>query len=377
MTDAIKVQVYKQWKEEGRSKASLAVEHEVSPRTISRWLEAAEEHLANQPVEAVKEVESSQPKKVEDTRYLEAAVMAFKDGDATSEISEHFSVSESTIRRWLKKAAAELDQPTQDQTTEPLVEYKYNASAKSIAITQISNNKTTGQVAVDRSADSFDQILDTLIANSFSQDSLAEAFIQLQPMKALDKFTHGKLTIDAKNREIFYVADEDTIPYKVNNKLTTRVIAMVRDGETGVTTLLNFMEKLMENPSRRAVEELYGFLEANDIKIVESGDFIAWKKVRSDYLDIHSGTIDNSPGKSPRVARNMVDEDSNRTCSYGLHVCSKSYLPNFGNGGSRVVSVLVNPADVVAIPADYNNAKMRCAGYTVLDEVTSQFLSQQ
>jgi hypothetical protein len=153
---------------------------------------------------------------------------------------------------------------------------------------------------------------------------------------------------------------------------------MVRAGDTGVTTLLNFLEKLMENPSRRAVNELYGFLQANDIEIAEDGDFLAWKKVREDYLDIHSGTIDNSPGANPRVARNMVDEDSNQTCSYGLHVCSKSYLPHFGNStDSRIVQVKVNPKDVVAVPADYNNAKMRTAGYHVIGDVTGRVVQDE
>ena len=65
-----------------------------------------------------------------------------------------------------------------------------------------------------------------------------------------------------------------------------------------------------------------------------------------------------------------MDEDSTRTCSFGLHVCSYDYLPNFGTGGGdRVVICEVNPRDVVAIPQDYNNTKMRVCKYKVIAEV--------
>jgi len=35
-----------------------------------------------------------------------------------------------------------------------------------------------------------------------------------------------------------------------------------------------------------------------------------------------------------------------------------------------VVKVLVNPEDVVSIPTDYNDAKMRTCKYVVIEEVT-------
>jgi hypothetical protein len=142
-------------------------------------------------------------------------------------------------------------------------------------------------------------------------------------------------------------------------------------------SLLRFMDRLMENPSKRAVDELYRFLEACDLPITNDGYFLAYKRVRSNYTDIHSGQFDNSIGATPRLRRNQVDEDSNRTCSHGLYVCSASYLPNFGSwtgtGQDRIVVVKVDPADVVAVPRDYNNAKMRVCGYEVVDDVTDEF----
>jgi acyl carrier protein len=94
--------------------------------------------------------------------------------------------------------------------------------------------------------------------------------------------------------------------------------------------------------------------------------------VKSDYMDIHSGTVRNQIGDAPAMPRAMVDADRNRTCSQGLHFCSKSYLTSFGSSrrdSDRCMLVKINPADVVAIPADYNNAKGRAWTYEVVGEV--------
>jgi hypothetical protein len=93
-------------------------------------------------------------------------------------------------------------------------------------------------------------------------------------------------------------------------------------------------------------------------------------------MDCASNTFDNSPGKTVTMPRNQVDEDDQRTCSAGLHVCSKSYIGHFGSGSDRIVSVKVHPRDVVSIPVDYNDAKMRTCGYVVLEDVTDRWGSE-
>ena len=115
------------------------------------------------------------------------------------------------------------------------------------------------------------------------------------------------------------------------------------------------------------------FLVANDIEITDDGHFIAWKVVTKDYKDCRTGRFDNSPGVVVKMERNQVDEDDERTCSAGLHVCSKSYISYFQGGSDRIVSVKVHPRDVVSIPVDYGDAKMRTCEYLVLEDVTAQW----
>lgn len=134
--------------------------------------------------------------------------------------------------------------------------------------------------------------------------------------------------------------------------------------------LVKFAENLQKNPSYRAVNELFQFLEKNDHPITDNGNFIAYKRVRSDFKDIHSGTFDNSVGQTVEMPRNQVNEDSAQTCSAGLHVANWNYANTQFASSNPATDVMleieVNPSDVVSIPADYNQSKMRVCKYVVL-----------
>lgn len=163
---------------------------------------------------------------------------------------------------------------------------------------------------------------------------------------------------------IVYYNDEP-----LHNTLTDRIIAMANEG-FDIDPMLQFLTNLYQNPSYRAVTELYGFLEKGNLPITEDGHFLAYKRVRGDYTDCHTGKFSNAVGEVVKMERNKVNEDPNQTCSHGLHFCSRDYLQHFGNDtGNRTVILKINPADVVAIPADYNDTKGRCCRYEVIGEL--------
>jgi len=156
----------------------------------------------------------------------------------------------------------------------------------------------------------------------------------------------------------------------LHNVMCERILDIMREG-LDATGLVKFLENVMENPSYTAVQELYLFLEANQIPITEDGHFLAWKKIRGNWKDIHSNSVDYSVGATPTMKRNEVDPDRDRTCSKGLHCAGWAYLPHFGSNSDssdRIVIVKVNPADVIAVPNDYGNAKMRVCKMEVLRE---------
>ncbi len=176
---------------------------------------------------------------------------------------------------------------------------------------------------------------------------------------AVGSFTKGNI-----------VVQDNAVLYRgqvVNNHVVDRILSFMREG-LPYKPLVAFLDNLMANPSYRAVQELYGFLEASNLPITEDGCFLAYRKVTEDYKDFYTKMFDNSIGQVVKMARNLVDEDQNRTCSQGLHFCSQSYLSQYSGGQGRVVIVKINPANVVAIPTDYANAKGRCCEYLVFSD---------
>jgi hypothetical protein len=215
-------------------------------------------------------------------------------------------------------------------------------------------------VAVDPTHLYYNEILEELKkgATSWSVDRLKELSNIPEAIKGL---LYGDVTVT--DGEIYYKN------HVVHNTLTNKMIELIREGwDVGIWA--NFLNNVMKNPSQTAVDELYLFLEAAQMPLTSDGHFLAFKKVRDDYTSIHDGKTDNSIGSKPSMPREEVDPDRDRHCSRGLHFCAHSYLGSFGSTvGHRVVVVKINPADVVAIPSDYANAKGRAWTYEVVDEI--------
>jgi hypothetical protein len=155
----------------------------------------------------------------------------------------------------------------------------------------------------------------------------------------------------------------------IDNSLTRRMLTMREEG-FDLKPMAAFLVNLQKNPSYRARKELYTFLEVGQLPLTPDGCFLAYKVVRPDYKDYHTGTFDNSVGQVLSMPREEVDDDCNHTCSAGLHFCSLDYLQHFGGTNGHVMILKINPADVVSIPADYNNTKGRCCRYEVVGEYT-------
>lgn len=209
---------------------------------------------------------------------------------------------------------------------------------------------------INKQAHTFDLVLKAVKQNN--KEALRNAInIKQGIMNGLSK---NNQNIRIEDNQIFYQDRE------VSGLVASRIFEIIRLG-LDVQPMVKFLDNLMLNPSKRAVDELFGFLEVCSLPITPDGYFLAYKRVRSDYKDCHSGTMDNSIGQVLEMSRNLVDEDKSRTCSAGLHFCSYDYLKHFS--GERVVVLKINPADVVAIPEDYQNSKGRTCKYEVVDEL--------
>ncbi len=211
-------------------------------------------------------------------------------------------------------------------------------------------------IVIDRNNKKFNEV--RRLIKEGKEDELVELLERKE--KTLEEYVNGSnlFLIDGVLRD----ADGEALPAVLSNRL----IEMKEEG-FDVSHMAKFWDNLKKNPSLRSREQLYKFLEQNGHPITPDGHFIAYRGIRNDFKDHHTGTFDNSPGNVLEMPRRDVDDNPNQTCSRGFHVAAWEYASTFGNGVT--VEVKVNPMDVVAVPTDYNGQKMRVCKFEVIQVV--------
>lgn len=179
----------------------------------------------------------------------------------------------------------------------------------------------------------------------------------------LKKYTKGAVEISGSSLSINGTA--------VTTGFSRRIVSMYKKN-IPVDGLVAFINNLDKNPSKTATEELYEFLENNNLPITSDGHFLAYKKVTNDYKDVYTNTIDNSVGEIVTEKRNKVEDNRNIACGAGLHFCSVTYLRHYGCKNDRVVILKINPRDVVSIPVDHGVSKGRCCRYEVYGDYSGK-----
>ena len=113
------------------------------------------------------------------------------------------------------------------------------------------------------------------------------------------------------------------------------------------------------------------YIDRKDPKLVNYGDFpladiydriINNGKGSPVYTDQHSHSTTIILGQPVSISRKKCDSNQEHSCSSGLHVGAKGWLKKnyFGSVG---LQVLVNPANIVAVPTIDSYGKMRCCEY--------------
>jgi hypothetical protein len=196
----------------------------------------------------------------------------------------------------------------------------------------------------------------SILSNKSGYDRLDDL---LNPATTIERELNG-ITVNPYG-EVFWNGEQ------INNVLADRIGEFMRNGEDYAPLAL-FLEKLMANPSGRAVNELYRFLEHGNFPVTEDGCFIAYKGISAEWKDKHTGRFDNSVGVINEMPRNKVNDDHSVGCSYGFHVGTHRYATDWAGSDGRVVLVKVNPADAVSVPLDCSCSKLRVCKYEVVEE---------
>jgi hypothetical protein len=198
----------------------------------------------------------------------------------------------------------------------------------------------------------------TVIRNAI----LAEEWNKIPQLLTVDsslaEWAKGEFSVQGD--QLFYKGDE--IPKDLN----ARILRMASAGDNP-SRFFKFCERLLMNPSARSVNCTPGFLEHEGIPLDEEGFIMAYKSVRMDFKDHYTGTVDNSPGAEPEMPRNKISDDPREACHYGYHVGALTYAKDFHAGDDqRIVIVRVDPKDVVCVPYDCSQKKMRVCKYKVV-----------
>lgn len=191
--------------------------------------------------------------------------------------------------------------------------------------------------------------------------------------KVAEKFERLSERVLVSNGHIFFDGEE------IDNALTQQVLRALDEGVEDYKPLVAFFEKVMLNPEPHSREQLFRFLSNHNITILPDGDFYLYKGVRSDgeggWTSISTGTAivngETKRGAIPQplngiveMPRGQVAFDPDVACHTGLHAGTFAYARSFGGG--NVIKVKINPRDVVSVPNDSNDQKVRVCRYTVL-----------
>lgn len=156
--------------------------------------------------------------------------------------------------------------------------------------------------------------------------------------------------------------------FELHQALQDRLLEYAMNGFPA-DAFVKFLDRLLSNTSKRSIETFYGFIEQQGLTIDAEGFVIGYKGVNEKLRDVYSGQFDNSPGTRHKMDRRLVDDDPNHACSTGFHFGGWEYAHSFG---PRMVLVKVDPKDLVCVPHDCSQGKVRTCEYEVLKEVTPE-----
>jgi hypothetical protein len=176
---------------------------------------------------------------------------------------------------------------------------------------------------------------------------------------AVEDYLDEESNIEVKDGAVFFEGEV------VHNQVVDRILEFMRQN-LPYQPLVKFLGKLMNNPSSRATEELYTFLEHKNMPLTPEGNFLAYKGVNADFTDNYTGKFDNSVGQVLQMRRNGVCDDANIGCSNGFHAGSYDYAKGYASSGGNLMVVEIDPSDVVSVPLDCECQKLRTSKYKVV-----------
>jgi hypothetical protein len=198
-------------------------------------------------------------------------------------------------------------------------------------------------------------------------------------IKVAKKFENLSERVSVHGGRVFFDGEE------VDTALTRQIVKFL-EIDADFSPLVNFYEKLAQNPNPHSREQLYTWLNAHDFTITPEGDLLGYKGVKKledgKYESVnhgraivndqeYNGAIPNNIGDTVTMPRGDVEFNPGVGCSTGLHVGTWDYASGWAKGA--VLEVRVNPRDVVSVPTDCGGQKLRTCRYVVTGVTDGNF----
>lgn len=197
--------------------------------------------------------------------------------------------------------------------------------------------------------------------------------------KVVQEYLDVKGIFDRIEKSNLLTLEGEIVYWKEVSELSmpTELVKAVLDAEeqgdeVRIDTYRNFWTLMGLNPDEKCRKNLFWFLERNGLIISRCGFFVAYRNVVPTkdvdvYTDAHSGTTRIEIGKVVTMPREKCDNDSDVTCSRGLHLGARTWLKQ-NYFGSQGLVCLCNPADVVAVPKLDYYGKLRTCAYLPIEK---------
>lgn len=233
----------------------------------------------------------------------------------------------------------------------------------------------------------YKEIVSHLVAGDLNEDQILDL---VNPFESVFRnLTALSERVSRKGTFLYFDGD------KLDNSLAKTILRIIdEDGFANPAqwgAYVKFLDLLMQNPSQDSRDHFYKYIEAHGLTITPDGHAILYKGVRLNqdktgkgrYTSTQQGfglvttpdgktveykhdLLPNDVGYVVSIPRSLVDTNRGRHCSTGLHAGTMDYV--IGTMKTPVIlTVSVNPRDVVSVPSDHGDAKVRVSRYTVLE----------
>lgn len=180
--------------------------------------------------------------------------------------------------------------------------------------------------------------------------------------------------------------DEDSGEVLLNNyPLKTNLAERIRQywiSDAPYEPLLKLCEKSLANEREYMHEELFNFLECNDLPITEDGCFLAYKLANADGSPVYQtgSPIRYEVGKVIEEEEAKNERNRELCNGPGLYFGNRKYWGSSSwkgkewndSNGTRMFLVKIDPRDVTSVPRQYDNSKGKCWRMEVIKELTAE-----